>query len=155
MDPSDFFRWVDNNIGFHARRYKYARQSYTKYNNDEERIIAWVKDKLQLYRFRSVQSMSLSELKQMCQFLRINTEHFLEKSEFISAAKIRRGNGCCICTEEFHDNEELRVTLCGHSFHETCLIEWLKTDPKRLKCAYCNQNPFESPQTRKRQRDSE
>lgn len=117
--------------------------STSAFKNDEERITGWVKNKLQVYPFRSVQSMATFELKQICNILGIDTLQFLEKAEFIHAVNTRRGTDCSICKKEFYIDEKLCVTLCGHSFHETCLITWLNMNPKSLKCAFCNQNPFD------------
>ncbi|CAN6459693.1 unnamed protein product [Victoria cruziana] len=32
---------------------------------------------------------------------------------------------CCICQEEYMDDEELGILECGHDFHRGCIMQWL------------------------------
>ncbi|XP_030386932.1 E3 ubiquitin-protein ligase TRAIP [Scaptodrosophila lebanonensis] len=49
---------------------------------------------------------------------------------------------CVICAELFAQSDEVYVTICGHMFHHTCLMQWLersKTCPQcRNKCTTRN-----------------
>jgi hypothetical protein len=44
---------------------------------------------------------------------------------------------CPICLDEFHDKEKIKVTVCGHAFHEQCLNGWVSTKPT---CAVCRRD---------------
>lgn len=39
---------------------------------------------------------------------------------------------CAVCLEDYQDGEELRVLVCRHQFHRTCIDPWLMT--KRSCC---------------------
>lgn len=41
---------------------------------------------------------------------------------------------CCICTEGFTLNKEIKRTPCGHYFHEDCLGKWLRVS---ITCPLC------------------
>ena len=44
---------------------------------------------------------------------------------------------CPICLEPLHpDDPELFTTICHHTFHEPCLVEWLLVH-EPLNCPYC------------------
>ncbi|EDW02724.1 E3 ubiquitin-protein ligase TRAIP [Drosophila grimshawi] len=49
---------------------------------------------------------------------------------------------CVICSELFTQSDDVYVTICGHMFHHTCLMQWLersKTCPQcRNKCTTRN-----------------
>jgi hypothetical protein len=39
---------------------------------------------------------------------------------------------CSICTENFKDGEEVIMTPCNHSFHETCLTNWINSRIEKI-----------------------
>ncbi|CAD8140966.1 unnamed protein product [Paramecium pentaurelia] len=41
---------------------------------------------------------------------------------------------CCICLVNYEENDIIRETPCGHTFHDKCIIEWFK---KNKSCPYC------------------
>ncbi|KRX07442.1 hypothetical protein PPERSA_03275 [Pseudocohnilembus persalinus] len=43
---------------------------------------------------------------------------------------------CCVCLVEMEKEEEVRMTLCFHVFHDGCLNSWFK---KNKSCPYCRQ----------------
>ena len=153
---SEINRLLDSGKYTPVASFSFPRQSHTDFlrtptdfsfsnsafKNDKERITERVANKLQSYRFRSAKSMSTFELKQICNVLGIDTLQILEKAELIHAVNTLREADCFICKKEFNVDDKLRVTSCGHSFHESCLITWLSINPNTLKCAFCNQNPF-------------
>lgn len=44
---------------------------------------------------------------------------------------------CCICTEDYCDTHPIVLTGCGHSFHKTCLGNWLKME---RTCPLCRKD---------------
>ena len=55
-------------------------------------------------------------------------------------------SSCAICLESYLSGELIKVLVCGHSFHKTCVNNWLylkfDTDDLLL-CPMCNQNTEE------------
>lgn len=48
---------------------------------------------------------------------------------------------CCICLEEIDNSQDITLN-CGHSFHKSCLKEWLKTQQKNnndTNCPLCRE----------------
>ncbi len=45
---------------------------------------------------------------------------------------------CSICLEEFYIGSVIAITPCLHSFHQTCLSDWMA---KSIKCPNC-MNPI-------------
>ncbi len=43
---------------------------------------------------------------------------------------------CCICSENYIKNDEIRLLVCNHYFHKKCVTEWLKITKT---CPYCRQ----------------
>ena len=46
-------------------------------------------------------------------------------------------NQCCICLDEYIENDSIRILKCKHCFHKNCSDEWLYINNK---CPLCNQN---------------
>jgi len=44
---------------------------------------------------------------------------------------------CCICLDEYIENDAIRILKCNHCFHKNCSDEWLYINNK---CPLCNQN---------------
>jgi len=44
---------------------------------------------------------------------------------------------CCICLENFNNNDNVRVLKCQHYFHDKCITEWFN---QSTKCPMCNQD---------------
>ncbi|CAN1168205.1 E3 ubiquitin-protein ligase At4g11680 [Linum perenne] len=43
---------------------------------------------------------------------------------------------CCICLNEYEDEEELKELPCGHVFHVECVDKWLKINASCPLCKY-------------------
>lgn len=41
---------------------------------------------------------------------------------------------CTICYEYFDAKSVISGAMCGHTFHQTCLLEWIKRDRTCPKC---------------------
>ncbi|XP_076935773.1 E3 ubiquitin protein ligase RIE1-like [Bidens hawaiensis] len=41
---------------------------------------------------------------------------------------------CCICLSHYEDGEPLHLLLCGHHFHSTCIVKWLRL---KATCPVC------------------
>ncbi len=54
------------------------------------------------------------------------------KSEI--ADKLIMTHSCCICLMDFTEGEKLCLLICGHVFHNSCLVCWLRTN---RNCPYC------------------
>jgi len=52
-------------------------------------------------------------------------------------------HSCCICIEDFEQNESTKVLPCGHGYHPACIDEWL-TDHSDL-CPMCKRSIFLEP----------
>ncbi|KAJ9670721.1 hypothetical protein PVL29_026945 [Vitis rotundifolia] len=44
------------------------------------------------------------------------------------------GETCCICQEEYADDEDVGKLDCGHEYHVACIKEWLS---KKNSCPIC------------------
>ena len=44
---------------------------------------------------------------------------------------------CSICMEEFKEGEMLRKVICGHNFHNECIIDWIGTKIRNDENATC------------------
>ena len=108
------------------------------YTNDRERVRVYIKNQLQAIRYWKVETASVKYLKQACNFLGIPTGEFSEKSEYIKAVNERRNKECSICMEEFKVDESVKVTHCGHLYHEECLQG---SRPPSLRQASCQNAP--------------
>ena len=45
---------------------------------------------------------------------------------------------CVICLEEYTTHDKLTKLSCGHSFHNTCIVEWINN---KTICPYCKKVP--------------
>ena len=41
---------------------------------------------------------------------------------------------CCICLEDFNNNEKIIALNCGHNFHKKCIKKWLV---RKNSCPLC------------------
>lgn len=41
-------------------------------------------------------------------------------------------DSCSICVDNFRDREEIILTPCNHSYHETCLISWVNSSVDKI-----------------------
>ncbi|KAJ2498679.1 hypothetical protein GGH96_004110 [Coemansia sp. RSA 1972] len=45
---------------------------------------------------------------------------------------------CVVCLEEYLVDQDVRVLLCGHVFHDECILEWLvRSTAKFHECPIC------------------
>ena len=110
------------------------------YNNDRDRVRGYITNQLQTIRYWEAKTASVKYLKQACNFLGIPTDGFSEKSEYIKAVDERRNIECSICMEEFEVDEPVKVTHCGHLYHNDCLQGSAATQAAAgfmPKCAMC------------------
>ena len=59
-----------------------------------------------------------------------------DKPEPSSDTKIYLDKTCSICLDEYQTDERIGVLSCGHSFHSSCIKEWLK---RSKTCPLCRQ----------------
>jgi len=62
-----------------------------------------------------------------------------EKQKVVQMGSAELGDitECSICLEEFNESKEIRMTLCNHAFHGTCLKGWCKVG---RTCPLCRQD---------------
>lgn len=48
--------------------------------------------------------------------------------------------GCCICLEEFINNDVIKLLPCGHGFHRSCIDQWLFNNSNQ--CPVCRRSIF-------------
>ena len=53
-----------------------------------------------------------------------------------------RVHECIICSQELCD--DIAALTCGHVFHRSCVVKWLRTPLSRSKCPLCKANINES-----------
>ena len=113
------------------------------FETQSERAKHQVKTKMGTHAFDPIGEMSMRELKNTCAMLKVKTDGFLEKAEFVNAVEERRETTCGFCMEDFVDGEELRATACGHLGHEACFVSWFgRSAAKSLGCWTCRSEPF-------------
>ena len=39
--------------------------------------------------------------------------------------KVEVDSTCCICVDELKPDSEIKITKCGHFFHNDCLFQWI------------------------------
>jgi hypothetical protein len=49
---------------------------------------------------------------------------------------------CCICMLKYCENDNVRILLCGHIFHNDCIVSWLLEHSN--KCPYCRKNSIKN-----------
>lgn len=49
---------------------------------------------------------------------------------------------CPICLQEWEEDDQIKVTPCGHAFHGDCIGHWLKNE---RTCAFCRQDVTATP----------
>ena len=47
---------------------------------------------------------------------------------------------CCVCLDNFEDDERVLRLPCRHEFHDVCIAEWLR---KHRECPLCKDNVYE------------
>ena len=66
------------------------------------------------------------------------TEEALDKLEVNLYERIKddlNGDMCTICSDEFYDEDIVRILPCSHIYHRICIDKWLTT--KSYKCPVC------------------
>ncbi|TVU03525.1 hypothetical protein EJB05_50921, partial [Eragrostis curvula] len=48
----------------------------------------------------------------------------------------RTKHGCFVCREDLEMGQQFRMTPCYHSFHQTCIFEWLLVDRRCPVCLF-------------------
>lgn len=81
----------------------------------------YIAKELQTVPYWNANELNVKNLKQACNFLGIPTTSFSEKKEFVDAINSRRNKECSVCLTEFTKDEGVKITLCGHAYHEECL----------------------------------
>ncbi|EAS06275.2 anaphase-promoting complex subunit 11 RING-H2 finger protein (macronuclear) [Tetrahymena thermophila SB210] len=59
-----------------------------------------------------------------------------KKVPSLSESQINGKQTCSICLIEFNSDEQIRQTICNHTFHSQCLNDWLQ---KNDNCPICRQ----------------
>ena len=66
------------------------------------------------------------------------------KFEELPAEIVNTNNTCSICLENFNNSDPVRVLLCKHYFHVSCIDHWLTSE--NVRCPLCrHDNRDESP----------
>ena len=55
---------------------------------------------------------------------RQKSEAMKEKHELMDS---RMDNSCTVCIAPFRNKQTIRLTPCGHAFHDDCLLPWLRS----------------------------
>jgi hypothetical protein len=66
------------------------------------------------------------------------TEEALDKLEVNLYERIKddlKGEMCTICSDDFYDEDIVRILPCSHIYHRICIDKWLTT--KSYKCPVC------------------
>jgi hypothetical protein len=45
-------------------------------------------------------------------------------------------SACCVCSKEFTEDDDIRMSLCGHFSHFECVVEFV-IEKKNEKCPHC------------------
>lgn len=119
-----------------------SRQTPVKmYKNDCERVEHLVDKDLEIVSYSNLEQSSVKTLKDFANFLGVRTDNFCEKKDFIQAIKDRRNEKCPVCMDDFKFDEKLKMTHCGHLYHEHCLQESAVAETSLQgvmpKCAIC------------------
>ena len=57
------------------------------------------------------------------EFGQVKTTRYRRESAY---KKATCGNdNCCICLEDFQDDEEIQLARCNHGYHVECLTNWM------------------------------
>jgi hypothetical protein len=57
--------------------------------------------------------------------------------------EIKNSNECSICRDNFNPNDDVRVLLCKHYFHKSCIDQWLSQENVRCPlCRHDNRQPL-------------
>ena len=51
--------------------------------------------------------------------------------------KAEMDSTCCICVEELKPESEVKITKCGHFFHNECLFQWIEQKLPTPDCPFC------------------
>ena len=89
----------------------------------------------------SVESFDDQESATIRAFVKVLPEKVYTKAEPLTSPE------CCICIEEYEDQDKLKELPCGHLFHLDCIDVWLlgdDTKAKHLTCPLCKSelDPF-------------
>ena len=50
---------------------------------------------------------------------------------------------CCICTDLLQGDSEVAAVVCGHVFHNVCLMQWIGTNSKGISSSQQNHKNFD------------
>jgi hypothetical protein len=50
-------------------------------------------------------------------------------------SEINQSNNCAICQEDYSEEDDVRVLLCRHYFHKSCIDRWLSEE--NVRCPVC------------------
>lgn len=59
---------------------------------------------------------------------------FKAESDILKVSQANLHHECSICLENFCADSEIVQLPCGHLYHETCILEWLKA---KFTCPFC------------------
>jgi hypothetical protein len=54
-----------------------------------------------------------------------------------NSIKIEKGKDCCICLDDFTDDDDVSFSKCNHLFHTKCIKEW---STYKTTCPVCREN---------------
>lgn len=116
--------------------YRYPSTSERRFNNMRrfndtflDRIIDRIIDP-----FESVLNQSFDEQPTVA---KINEEMEIESFKYNSLKTDDKEKNCCICLEDFAEEDEVSFSKCHHLFHTKCVKEW---STYKTTCPVCREN---------------
>jgi hypothetical protein len=116
--------------------FRYPSTSERRFNNIRrlnetflDRIIDRIVDP-----FESVLNQSFDEQPTVA---KTNDEIEIESFKYNSLTKDDKEKNCCICLEDFTDEDEVSFSKCNHLFHTKCVKEW---STYKTTCPVCRDN---------------
>ena len=80
-----------------------------------------------------VMNNSRQYINKNCEDVNNNMNHY---DDLIQQPKQSYNLSCVICLNDFENEQLICILPCNHTYHTTCIIEWIGYD--KQKCPICN-----------------